>query len=146
MKTKKRQKLCYNCEGEVDLDVIVCPFCASDLREEKPEQLPSKSPQTFRNTDTEAALYPPSHAPRIRIDEEPSPPQIQIEEEEEQSKTPYGSIVLLALGAQLLLLGLFMLMFSTNGVFMIKWDARFWYFYILASLPLLVFGFRWLKN
>ncbi len=37
-KLKKRQKLCYNCEGEIDLEVIVCPFCAADLREEKPEQ------------------------------------------------------------------------------------------------------------
>ena len=38
MKPKKRQKMCYNCEGGVDLDVIVCPFCAADLRAEKPEQ------------------------------------------------------------------------------------------------------------
>ena len=35
MKPKKRQKLCHHCEGEVDLDVIVCPFCAADLREER---------------------------------------------------------------------------------------------------------------
>lgn len=37
MKPKKRQKLCHNCEGSIDIDVIVCPFCAADLREERPE-------------------------------------------------------------------------------------------------------------
>ena len=29
MKPKKRQKLCHNCEGDIDVDVIVCPTTPS---------------------------------------------------------------------------------------------------------------------
>lgn len=146
MKTKKRQKLCYNCEGEVDLDVIVCPFCAADLREEKPEQLTPHFHQTQKNFDTEATLYPPPYAPRVREEgEEPSAQQPVIQDEEEP-KGSYGSIILLTLGAQLLLLGLFMLFFSSKGILVLKWDARFWYFYMMASIPLLIFGVKSLNK
>ncbi len=150
MKAKKRQKLCYSCEGEVDLDVIVCPFCAADLREEKPEQNFPRVQQTFKNMDTEAALYPPPYAPRVRLEEAapvaPEPAIQQEEESQEESRGSYGPIILLTLGAQLFLLGVFMLLFSTNGTFVLKWDARFWYFYLLTSIPLLIFGFRSLKK
>ena len=62
MKPKKRQKLCQNCEGEIDVDVIVCPFCAADLREERPEQ--KVSPISVRNlsdNETMKSLYPPPY-------------------------------------------------------------------------------------
>lgn len=63
MKPKKRQKLCCNCDGEIDLDVIVCPYCAADLREEKPEQriappMASVRPLTGGQQMSES-LYPP---------------------------------------------------------------------------------------
>jgi hypothetical protein len=143
MKTKKRQKLCYNCEGEVDLDVIVCPFCAADLREEKPEQLLSSFHQegSFTNVDTQQSLYPPPYAPRVREDQESEPaPLINTSFNEEEPKNAVGPTILLTLGAQLLLLGLFLLFFSSKGVLVLKWDARLWYFYVLASIPLFIFG------
>ena len=149
MKTKKRQKLCYNCEGEVDLDVIVCPFCAADLREEKPEQHMSSfhEPSSFKNTDAQKSLYPPHYVPKVKFEEEPEAihqPQIAVEEEE--SKSPYGSIVMLTLAVQLLLLGFFMLLFSSKGALILKWDAKSWYFYVLASVPLFIFGIKSLKK
>ena len=81
MKTKKRQKLCYNCEGEVDLDVIVCPFCAADLRIEKPEvQRPAYDPNlSVKNLNTQQSLYPPHYAPRINTGEESVQEESQYE-------------------------------------------------------------------
>lgn len=142
MKPKKRQKLCYNCEGEVDLDVIVCPFCAADLREEKPEQA---FHHHVKNLDTQTSLYPSQPAPRVReeIEEEPASALVQ---ESEEPKGSYGTIILLTFGAQLLLLGLFMLIFSSQGTLTLQWDARFWYFYVLASVPLLIFGIKSLNK
>ncbi len=138
--------MCYNCEGEVDLDVIVCPFCAADLREEKPEQQTPhfQGNPTLKNADTQASLYPSSHAPRIKMDEAQEMPMAQ--EEEESGPKSYGSILLLTLGAQLLILGFFMLLFSSKGMLLLKWDARFWYFYVLAAIPLLIFGFKSLNK
>lgn len=146
MKTKKRQKLCYNCEGEVDLDVIVCPFCAADLREEKPEQSISQVQQVYQNMDTQKSLYPPHYAPRVREEEQEEIPEGLQQDHEEEPKTSYGAIVLLTLGAQLLLLGLFTLFFSSKGALVLKWDARFWYFYVLASVPLIIFGVKSLNS
>jgi hypothetical protein len=143
MKPKKRQKMCYNCEGDVDLEVIVCPFCAADLREEKPEQQrPIYNPTaSVKNLNTQQSLYPPKHT------EEPTPGEpVALAVEEEEPKNVFGPLILLTLGAQLLLLGLFMLLFSHHGMMTLKWDARFWFIYLFASVPLLIFGYRALSK
>ena len=154
MKTKKRQKLCYNCEGEVDLDVIVCPFCAADLRVEKPEmQRPAYNPGTAHtNLSTQQSLYPPHYAPKVREEEEipaDGPEEAfreevstNCEQEKGDQKSIVGPTLLVTLGVQLLLFGLLMLIFSHEGVMLLKWDARLWFFYILASAPLLIFGYK----
>lgn len=136
--------MCYNCEGEVDLDVIVCPYCAADLREEKPEQKAHQSSQapSTKNLDTQASLYPSQYAQRPSKEEEPSA-AVHVEEE---SKGSYGPVILLSLASQLLILGFFMLAFSSKGVLILKWDARFWYFYVLTSIPLFIFGIKALNK
>ncbi|MBX7066485.1 MAG: hypothetical protein K1X28_04585 [Parachlamydiales bacterium] len=138
--------MCYNCEGEVDLDVIVCPYCAADLREEKPEQHAPQFNQaaSMKNLDTQASLYPSQNSPRPPREEEPA--QEAAIHAEEEPKASYGPVILLTLGAQLFILGLFMLIFSSKGALVLKWDARFWYFYVLASIPLFIFGVKSLNK
>lgn len=141
--------MCYNCEGEIDLDVIVCPFCAADLREEKPEQQRSNySPSaSVKNLNTQQSLYPPHYAPKTAapaaeeavMNEEPQMEQIV---ESEETKNVFGPTILLTLGAQLLLFGLMMGLFSHKGAMILKWDARFWFLYVFASIPLLIFGYK----
>lgn len=151
MKPKKRQKICYNCDGEIDLDVIVCPYCAADLREEKPEQQhpaynPASSVKAMNSTHSQTmqSLYPQQKSLKIE-EEEPSIQQSAIEENEaseEKEKNIIGPTILLTLGAQLLLFGLMMALFSHKGAFVLKWDARLWFLYVFASVPLLIFGYR----
>ncbi len=152
MKAKKRQKLCYNCEGDIDLDVIVCPYCAADLREEKPEQKETP-PKSSMMQQMSYSLYPPPYPIR---EEEPQPPAPQlpkisaaaVEEEidsvatEERIATVIGPILLFALGTMLFLLGLLLVLCSQNGQVILKWDARFWFLYLFASVPFLIFGYR----
>ena len=153
MKPKKRQKLCHNCEGEIDVDVIVCPFCAADLREEKPEQLhppaynPSASLRNLNNQQTNQSLYPSSSQ---RVVEQPEIQDEVVaavpEETEEKEKNIFAPMILFTLGVQLCIFGLLMLLFSHKGVITLKWDARFWFFYVFASVPFLVFGYRALSK
>lgn len=137
--------MCYNCEGEIDLDVIVCPFCAADLREEKPEQqAPSYNPAgILKNLNTQQSLYPTQTPIRGEEGEEKEEeaPQMNVSEEGEPREI-FGPTILMTLGAQLLLFGLLMLLFSNKGVMILKWDARLWYAYVLASIPLLIFGYK----
>ncbi len=138
--------MCYNCEGEVDLDVIVCPFCAADLREEKPEQQrPLYNPMTsMKNLDTQQSLYPSHFTPKSPQAQEggiaAEEPRVALPEEE--TKNIFGPLILLTLGAQFFLLGALMFICSHKGVMILKWDARFWFFYVFASIPLLIFGYR----
>lgn len=150
MKPKKRQKLCQNCEGEIDLDVIVCPFCAADLREEKPERQRSHFSGPVRNLNESGpsfeSLYPPPHAPKgIAVESQSSSTPVSIEAEEEKKNSIF-SIFVFTLGMQLALLGMLTLIFSHHGVVILKWSAKFWFVYLFASLPLLVFGYRMLGN
>ncbi len=149
-KAKKRQKLCHNCEGEIDLDVIVCPFCAADLREEKPELGRSfNAAQKFaHDQETSQSLYPSSF-PSVKIPEpiaEPAPQAVPAAEEEAPSKNFFGPTVLFTLGVQIFLLGLLMLLFSHKGVVTLKWNASWWFVYCLSGAPLLYLGYRSLSK
>ena len=139
-KPKKRQKLCYNCEGEVDLDVIVCPFCAADLREERPEQARASFPnpqKNFQDQMTSQSLYAPVGKPM----ETPSDPEPNAE-----SKNIFTPTVLFTLGVQLVVLGLLMLLFSHKGVVILKWNASWWFLYSLLGCPFLYLGYRALSK
>lgn len=159
MKPKKRQKLCYNCEGETDLDVIVCPYCASDLREEKPElqrSAFSASASSVKNLNAEGSLYPSHYVEREVVESQtfteqrPSrEPQILLLEEEEVAegdKSMLVPIVLLTSGMHLCMLALALVFLSDQGSLVLKWDARFWILYLIASAPLMIFGYRSLNK
>lgn len=142
--------MCYNCEGEIDLEVIVCPYCAADLREEKPEQQRPTFNQTasVKNLNTQQSLYP-SHFAEKQYETEEAEQTSQMQTSiapEEETKNIFGPTLLLALGAQLLLFGLLLALFSHNGQIVLKWDARLWYIYVFASAPLLIFGYKSLSK
>jgi hypothetical protein len=152
MKPKKRQKLCYNCEGEVDLDVIVCPFCAADLREEKPElgrSSFSPSVTSVKQLNTQHSLYSiPYQQEEVPTEQhQESTPLITPQEEEPRAtRTLLTALVLFTLGVHLFLLGVLLVIFSDRGTMILKWDASLWFFYIFASVPLLLFGYRYLNR
>lgn len=140
MKLKKRQKLCSNCEGDIDLDVIVCPYCAADLREERSERAAPMQQMS-------QSLYPPPYPIKNEKVEEPlyldaEEPLLSKEEPKERITAVLVPILLFALGAMMLLLGILLLAFSQDGQVVLKWDARLWFLYLFASVPFLVFGYR----
>lgn len=153
IKTKKRQKMCYNCEGEVDLDVIVCPFCAADLRAERPEQTKgaySPSVHSLKQLNGEEILPPPSsHEERQKFDlaeEEPS----LIAETPVQNSTPWLKealpIGLLTFGGGLFLLGVLLVLFSEDGFLVLRWDASWWFIYAGIGALTLWGGYRQMKD
>lgn len=139
MKPKKRQKLCHHCEGEVDLDVIVCPFCAADLREEKK---PTES-YSYRSTkDLEEGLSNPSFSFKSAIQEKVEKKGLEESSLEEVKNRDWLSIVLVTTGFQLLLFGFLTLLFSQNGMIRISWNASYWFLYLLLGAPFFYFGYK----
>ncbi|MEN9654207.1 MAG: hypothetical protein RL235_319 [Chlamydiota bacterium] len=148
IKPKKRQKLCHNCEGEIDVDVIVCPFCAADLREEKPEQkqAPADFDVSARNQRTMQSLYPSSPPLSEPVDIAPRAHENFATDDAVETPNVFTPTILFTVGVQLFLFGLLMLLFSHKGVIILKWNASHWFLYITASLPFLAFGYRALSK
>ncbi len=151
MKPKKRQKLCCNCDGEIDLDVIVCPYCAADLREEKPELQRAAFVQGCVRPHGAGPGIPEELPPETQDLKDSAVPVVEEvvqvpEESEPQLQHMLGTVLLLTVGVQLLLLGFLLVFLSSNGVLTLKWNANLWFLYIFASVPFLIFGYRSLSK
>lgn len=165
MKTKKRLKLCLNCNGQVDVDVIVCPFCGADLMEErnvKEDPAPYDISRGTLNTDkTIASLYPPPYQPNsfkgptaeekesvIHEPQQTAPPPQQAEEPEVKSEVASTliPILLFSFGVNFFLLGLTLFFFSEEGSLHLKFNGSLWFLYFFLSMPLLYFGFKKLSK
>ena len=172
MDQRRRMKLCPHCEGDVDLEVIVCPFCGKDVSEQKMTSN-MQTPMSSRNSlvrslspdETLSSLYPPPYRPKVydqemptsrattadtmMIDEEEEEQEEEIvdkaiEEEDvaEEKKTPIIPILLFSLGINLCLFGLFLLFFSSNGEVWLHWKGGMWIAYMFISAPFLYFGYK----
>jgi RNA polymerase subunit RPABC4/transcription elongation factor Spt4 len=146
---KKRQKLCQNCDGEVDLDVIFCPYCGSDLLEEKKVNLAVEEVEKVAASKQGKIHYPPPYTAS-----KTTPLSFAKEEEEETAveppqqksqivpKSPFWAVLLVTLGAQALLLGVLLFIFSEGGAVHLRFDAKMWLFYVIFSMPMLYFGWK----
>ncbi len=123
---KKNQKLCWNCEGEVDKDAIVCLFCGSDLsiNVESPVSSPYKK-----------SLIPEEIYPESIVKEAP------IEKPREESSSLIAMLFLLP-AIVFFLFALLIVFFSSNGTLLLRWESETWYLYVATSLPLFYFGYR----
>ena len=123
---KKNQKLCWNCEGEVDKDAIVCLFCGSDLSINV--ESPVSSP--YKKSLIAEQIYPESI-----VKEAP------IEKPREESSSLIAMLFLLP-AIVFFLFALLLVFFSFNGTLLLRWESKTWYLYVATSLPLFYFGYR----
>lgn len=168
MKTQKRQKLCLNCNGSVDLDVLVCPFCGHDLLSEKKnleESLYQAPSQKMTPGQTIASLYPPAYRPEEMSQEEAqhsyenerkfvhNPTSMKDPFQETLNELPPEKepstilpVLIFSLGSLLFAMGLFIFFFSTNGIVLLKWNAKYWFLYVLMAAPLMIWGYNLLNR
>ncbi len=119
--------------------------------EKKPE--PSLSEFTFDKSPVQEPIAEPV-APRFpenkssllsAYDEQPMPTQ-QLQGDGAATKNQdIWPLLLMAIGAQLLTLGLLLFFFSDDGLLTLQWNAKKWFVYALVSLPMIYFGLRALK-
>lgn len=131
MNTKNKKKLCWNCEGSVDVGAERCPFCgvSTDVT-----PIPGTQPK-------KAQPAPPKKAP--------APPYQLKEESAEETKesNPFQAATLaistLLLGTVLTIFSLVLALFSNSkGIFTLSWSGEWWYIYLIIALPLLWLGWR----
>jgi hypothetical protein len=139
MSTKTKKKLCWNCEGETLITATQCPFCGVSLEVVAMENQKSKDPFSppYKLTSSKDVPASPYTAPS-QAEEEP--------EEKSFSNDPKSlilSVAFLLSGAAFALFGLILWLFADQtGHLNLRWNAEYWFVYLLLSLPLLYLGWK----
>jgi len=154
MQQPQRTKMCPNCEGDVGMEMSICPYCGSSVfnkNEKLANQKVSDDVKTLSYEETLASLYPPPYKPKVidtptSYEKEETNNETEKEEFQENEKASLVPTVLFWIGVNVLVFSLILFFFSKDGFLYFKWNASFWYLYSLISFPFLYFGFKGLKN
>lgn len=151
MNTMKKTKLCWNCEGVVDRSAENCIYCGvylhpeeEDLEDQESEPEPHPSP--YQTTD-EPEGKESEHKPHYQ-EEEYNIEDLEDGEPFKGSEDIRGIIlplIFLLAGSVFLLFSIVLYFFSQDGVFVLKWNANYWFIYLFFSIPLLYIGWRTLQ-
>lgn len=129
----KNRKLCWNCEGSVHVHATKCPYCGTDLSTE------NASTPTY-SYGRQPDMQPPSYD---ALPPSPSEMPAPIEEARPQKQPrEFLPMLLMLPGAFFLLFGMILLLFSNDGTLTLEWNAHYWFFYLLLSVPLIYYGWR----
>lgn len=148
-----KSKLCWNCEGNVSRVAENCPYCGVYLSPDPSDQKdnvestllkPHYSPgvRTSESEIPKAPYTPQKEAPKEAVKEAVATPV--SEEQEELLQGVFLPVFLLSTGLIALFFALILVLFSTEGTLTLQWSGDTWYYYALASLPLLFFGWKYL--
>lgn len=150
-------KMCWNCDGHVNMDAHFCSYCGSDLYRLKEEEEKKQSQKKL------SSLYQPPYNPTqgplgvpgfedhtgFSYDTELGDEEVSFEEEEkvEKPKTDMGvwPLLFLSLGMNLMTLGLLLFFFSNGSYLTLEWNSHYWFIYCILSTPFLMFGWKLLK-
>lgn len=149
MEDKKRMKLCPNCNGQVDVDFEICPYCGEEFGAVKgalPEETKkSDAIQTLSPEETIGSLYPPPYQPKSyqsAMKEDTVKEEVIQKPKESEKRDFFVPILFFSMGLSFALMSFFLLLFSKNGEFLMKLDSRLWIAYAIVAAPFIFFGYR----
>ncbi len=115
-------------DPEIPATLLRDPMQSEEEEEAHFNALPQKKPTTRRSPTQKR-----------------HPPQTTEESEEEES-AQIGSLLLLSLGGHLFTLAWLLFFFSDHGRLVLEFKSRYWFIYLLISLPLLYKGWKKLSS
>ncbi len=116
--SNEKKKLCWSCQGNIAMSLNSCPYCGVDLEGEAPEvpvgdEVHKIVDNCLDTSSSKQELIKPDIAPWLLLP-----------------------------GAVFFLFGLALYLFSQEGILTLRWNASYWSYYLVLSLPLLYFGWR----
>ena len=149
MTTRPKKKLCWNCEGNVNLNEELCPYCGVAV-----SQIGLGSKEDDQDSQTETYRIPSS--PYAQNDEDEIKKNLKefkenssvasIADSDDQTRPIVITMALMMTGGVFFLFGWVLLLFASHGYLQLRWSDDYWYIYILLALPMLFFGIRNLQN
>ena len=140
--------MCWSCEGRIPDEAENCPYCGVYIspHQHLVQDHPQQAPYPYFGQSNQKIPIAPYRGKAEEPTEKPK-------EEVADAPVPRGDVldVLLPLGMLLsgtcfLLFGFALYFFSENGILVLRWNADLWPYFAFASLPLLIFGWRYLES
>jgi hypothetical protein len=137
---KNRRKACWNCDSEVDLDIMICPYCASDLSSSSGRRSEAAAPQMMERVPQ--PVYRP-----IRTEEAVRPIAESVEEpleagSQDTVKSFLFTLIYFLLGSVAFLFSLALLFLGNRETLTLSWPSALWPAFLILALPLLMLGWR----
>jgi hypothetical protein len=156
MKATTKKRLCWNCEGNVPLNLENCPYCSVYLnpssRDDSKDEEEDLAPPYRLVTSSEDQKVPASPFSNLEP-ENPKDENIKATGNIADASATLNDVKIVAMPLTLLLAGsifflfsLLMLLFSERGLLTLQWNGSYWYVYLIIALPMLFFGWKSLRN
>jgi hypothetical protein len=160
-----KNKLCWNCEGNVSRDAANCKYCGvylhrdddddDDIYEDEIEEevkAPTSPPPTtnpgptlVKPVSAETAIPRPPYNTEKVVTATLDKNSVHSDANYVTAlKTVVAPLVLLSAGSVFVIFAFLLYFFSSNGVLQLQWNSSYWFYYLLAALPLLFFGWKFL--
>ena len=158
MTDRPKVKLCWNCEGHLELNQENCPYCGvyvSPIEGSGSSEPVTPPYQVEEKQDTHEEVPPsPYHTEQQEVTTPQPEVSVKVAEHKELKKQAIAEGITLVLTPMLLLVSgslffffsLVLLLFSQDGIFTLKWNADHWYLYLTVSLLMLFFGWKTLHR
>lgn len=147
-----KKRLCWNCEGGVSQDLDNCPYCGVYVQGALSGETNSIWNPSYRpeENSSEEVHVPPY---QIQIENDPleeiktdnsSPSQFQLLFNQ-LKKELFPTLCLMA-GSTFFLFGIVLFLFSENGKLTLQWEASDALYFLIFSIPLSLFGWKFLQE
>lgn len=147
--TKSAQRLCWNCEGSVHLEMERCPYCGTAL-DEAPAEAASFTPPYANEPLSERHIPEP---PYSRTGGSSLKQQHYIEDAEFVRKEPsshnrsqlgstFQSLGFILAGSIFLIFGFLLYLYSEKEFLILKWNTDHWPYFFFSALPMLYLGWK----
>lgn len=154
MSARPKRKLCWNCEGNVQFGVEVCPYCGvsltpgnEDSRDVKRANMPPPYKRVSGSTEQGIPKSPFATNPQSSMVEpteqtEPEDTEEIPEKDKDDVKLVITTMAMLMGGGIFVLFGFILLLFSNEGYLQLRWSDAYWFVYVLIGLPMVYFGIQ----
>ena len=145
---KNRRKACWNCDSEVDLDIMICPYCASDLSgtpsrmKEPVKPVLREAPQPVFRMTKPVEASPVIGVGAAELPKDPLTPLPGTQTVEEITKRLLVTLLYFLLGSVFLLFAFALLFLSEDGTLTLRWNSALWPLFLVLAFPLLGLGLR----
>jgi hypothetical protein len=137
---KNRRKACWNCDSEVDLDIMICPYCASDLSSTSGRRQEPIAPQPIERIPQ--PVYRSLRSDAVKI----AGPDAEAEPVERESgdntKGMLLTLLYFLLGSVAFLFSLALLFLADGDTLVLRWQTALWPAFCILGIPLLILGYR----